>query len=460
MKKVLVMVLLAFANVVIAQQPTQPAPTAQPTPTAQPAPAAQPGQNPSNVPVQQKTIKDPAEYNAYITALNMSDPAQKGAAMEAFAKQYPQSVVLIDALEQAMAAYQKAGNQAKVLEMARRILQLNPNHIRALAIVVALDRASATTGDQNALKEGCADAQTGLQQLSSWQRPPDVTEPDFEQMRNQMSGIFNGETGFCALQAKNFPAARDALTKTLQNGISTNNWQDVYQLAIADLEMNPMDIDGLWYCAKTINLATQMNNTQAINSIAPYCKSKYHKYHGGDDGWDQVVSAAATQNALPPNFSASIKPAPTPCDLAVQVVQQNDPSTLGFSDKEFVLSKANCSPANKDAADKVWQSIQTLEKNGEARLEIPVKIISVAPTMDSLDAAISDDNQTNNKADVHIIMEKPLTKATSPAVGSTVKITGVLTSYTPDPFMFTMDKGALPAAKKPPVHHPVRKKKK
>lgn len=454
MKKVLVMVLLAFANVVIAQQPTQPAPTAQPTP------AAQPGQNPSNVPVERKTIKDPAEYNAYMTALTMTDQAQKGAAMEAFAKQYPQSVVLVDSLEQAMAAYQKAQNQAKVLEMARRILQLNPNHIRALAIVVAIDRGLATGGDQNALKEGCADAQTGLQQLPSWQKPPEASEAEFEQMRNQMSGIFNGDTGFCALQAKNFPAARDAYTKSLQNGISADNWTDVYQLAIADLEMNPMDINGLWYCAKTINLATQMNNTQAINSIAPYCKSKYHKYHGGDDGWDQVVSAAATQNSLPPNFTASIKPAPTPCDLAVQVVQQNDPSTLGFSDKEFVLSKANCSPANKDAADKVWQNIQTLEKNGEARLEISVKIISVAPTMDSLDAAISDDNQTNNKSDVHVILEKPATKATSPAVGSTIKITGVLTNYTPDPFMFTMDKGALPAPKKPPVHHPVRKKKK
>ena len=44
-------------------------------------------------------------------------------------------------------------------------------------------------------------------------------------------------------------------------------------------------------------------------------------------------------------------------------------------------------------------------------------------------------------------MEKPMTKP--PAVGSSTDIIGVISEYTPDPFMFTMTKGALPAAKAP-----------
>ena len=68
MKKVLLTVMLAFAIVASSQQPSQPS-----------------GQTPAS----QKVIKDPAEYNAYITALNTPDPAAKGAAMEAFVKQYP-----------------------------------------------------------------------------------------------------------------------------------------------------------------------------------------------------------------------------------------------------------------------------------------------------------------------------------------------------------------------------------
>lgn len=433
MKKALVVVLLAFATVSFGQQPTQPPP--------------------GNTPASQKVIKDPAEYNAYIAALNTTDPAAQGAAMDAFVKQYPQSIMLTDALEQAMNAYQKAGNQAKVEEEARRILQLTPNHINALAIVTFIDRAKATNGDQAALKEMCAFAQNGLQQLPSWQKPEGVAPPDFEKLKTQMTDIFNGASGFCALQNKDFANARNFYVKAFQ--IDPNNFADVYQLAVADLEMNPMDLSGLWYCGKAIQAAQKLNSPQTVNSVVAYCKFKYHKYHGADDGWDQIVAETVTENAPPADFAAHIKPAPTPCDLAVQAVQQNDPATLSFEDWEFILSKAACSPANQEAADKTWKAIQDKEKGGEARLKIPVKVISA--TKDSLEAAITDDNQKNNKADLHVEFEKPVVKP--PAVGATTDVIGVITKYTPDPFMFTMEKAELPAAKTPPVHHPVRKKK-
>lgn len=446
MKKVLVTVMLAFALVASGQQPTQPSQTGQ-TQSA-------------NTPASQKTIKDPAEYNAYITALNTTDHAAKAAAMEAFVKQYPQSVVLTDALEQAMAAYQLAGNQAKVEEMAKRILQLQPNHIRALAIVVALDRGKATGGDQAALKESCTYAQTGAQQLPTWQQPEGTSAADFEKLKTQMGNIFNGASGFCALQSKNFTEARDFYTKAFQT--DPTNLQDVYQLAVADLEMNPIDVNGLWYCSKAIQLAQKMNNAQAVTGMANYCKAKYKRYHGGDDGWDQIVAGAQAQTALPADFAASIKPAPTPCELAVQAVQQNDPASLSFGDKEFILSKANCppeqrgTPENKAAADKVWQSIQDMEKGGEARLKIP-EVQVIAADKDTIDAAITDENKAAKKADVHVIMEKPMLHP--PAAGTTTDIIGVLTKYTPDPFMFTMEHGELPAPKAP-AHHPAGKKKK
>lgn len=439
MKKALLSVVLAFAVVGVGQTQTQPGQTGQPG---------------ANTPASQKVIKDPAEYNAYITAINTQDPAQRAAAMEAFVKQYPQSIMLTDALEQAMAGYQQVGNQAKVVEKAKQILSLTPNNIRALAIVTAIDRNLATgPNGAAALQEGCAAAQTGVQQLPSWQKPQDMPDADFEKLRTQMSDIFNGEAGFCALQKKDYAAARTAYEKAVQ--IDPTNLQDIYQLSVADLEMNPMDLNGLWYCSKAINLAQSGGNAAAVQSMVGYCKAKYKRYHGNEEGWDQIV-AGATGNAPPADFASSIKKAPTPCELAVQAVQQNDPATLSFSDKEFILSKAGCSPANKDAADKVWQSIQTMEKNGEARLEIPVKIISA--TSESVEAAISDDNQAANKADVHVVLEKPMTKP--PAPGTMTKIVGVLTAYTPDPFMFTMEKGDIPGAKPAPPHRPTVKKKK
>ena len=90
-----------------------------------------------------KIIRDQVEFNAYITALNTQDPAEKAAAMETFADQYPYSTVLVEALEQAMAAYQQAHNQPRLEKVAHRILQVDPDHVRALAIITFIKRQNA-----------------------------------------------------------------------------------------------------------------------------------------------------------------------------------------------------------------------------------------------------------------------------------------------------------------------------
>ena len=450
MKRVLVTFVLALTTAAWGQgsTPSQ-QPPAQP-PAGQPSAGQQPaaGGDQANVPTSQKVIKDPAEYNAYITALNTTDPAAKGQAMEAFVAQYPNSIVKIEALEQAMGAYQQASNQQKVEQIARQILAVEPNNVRALAIVVYLERGQIKDPASGA--KARADAERGLQELQNW-KPADVSAADQEKLRNQMMSIFAGTAAFGALQQKDFAAAQKFYEQALK--VDPNDLGNNYQMAIAMLESNPMNPLGFWYGAKALSIA-QAQNPQAFQAWSPYFLSRYKKYHGSTDDWNQRMAAAAQQTAPPPDFVASIPLAPTPCDLAAQAVQQNDPGTLSFSDWELVLSCRDKKPANKDAAEKVWSAIQAKEKNGEARLKIPVKVIA-APDTSTLEVAVSEDNQAANKTDMKVTMEKPMTKP--PAVGSTVDIIGVISEYTPDPFMFTMTKGELPAAKAP-AKAPAKKK--
>ncbi len=182
-------------------------------------------------------------------------------------------------------------------------------------------------------------------------------------------------------------------------------------------------------------------DTLAQKNILTYGKAKYHDYHGSDDGWDQMVTAAADQKALPDGFAATIKPAPTPAETAVIAVIENDPATLSFSDYEYVLSRRDASWANEAAAKKVWQAIQAKQNNGTVKLAIPVKVISSDGK--TIQAAITDDNQQAKKADLEIILSEPL--AQPPAPGSTVEVVGVLADYTPLPFMFRMKDGSLRA---------------
>src|SRR6202049_4484399 len=111
MKTSLVALLLMWANLASGQDAAAPKPQAS-QPQASPAPQAQ-----------KKEIKDPSEYNAYVGAVQQSDPAAKISGLEAFLTQYPNSVMKEDALAYLMAAYQQTGNQAKMLETAQKVLQ-------------------------------------------------------------------------------------------------------------------------------------------------------------------------------------------------------------------------------------------------------------------------------------------------------------------------------------------------
>ena len=251
--------------------------------------------------------------------------------------------------------------------------------------------------------------------------------------------IFAGAAGFCALQSKNFAVAKEDLANALK--IDPTNFGDTFQLAVAELSSTPMDLTGFWHCAKAINLAQSQNNAAGAQAVNNYCQAMYHNFHGNNEGWPQFVQQYGAQ-AAPPS-PIPITPKPTPCDIAVEAVKNNDITQLPFGDREFILSQKGCSPAGTEAADKVWQSIQDLQKGGTAKLKINVKVISA--TSDTLEAAVGEDNQKDNKADLHVVLEKPLTKP--PVPGIMTDVIGVLTNYTPNPFMFTMEKGELPVTK-------------
>lgn len=475
MKKVLVTFVLALTTAAMAQGNSQGNSQSQGGVTAKGAtvqvtsepnqPQQQQGQQPAQSTGQTqgsgqgtggKVIKDQAEFNAYMTAFGQQDPAQKAQAMEAFVAQYPNSIVKLDALEQAMGAYQQLQNQAKVEDTAKRILQIDPNHVRALAIVTYIDRTKATQNNPDALKSTCDEAQRGLQSLPSLQKPEGMSDADFQKQRTQINAIFEGAAGFCALQAKNFAEAKQHYTNSLK--LDPTNFTDTFQLAVADLSGTPQDLDGFYYCARAMNLAQSQNNAagaQAINN--QFCKPMYHNYHGKDEGWDQFVQQFGAQPAPPANLAQVITPKPTACDIAVDAVKNNPPGDLSFSDKEFVLAQKGCSPAGTEAADKVWQSILDLQTvNGKpAKLNLPIKVISATP--DTIQGAVSDDNQQANKADITITMEKPMAKP--PAPGSNTNVIGNITSYTPNPFMFTMEKASLAAAKEAPTTKSTKGKK-
>ena len=259
-------------------------------------PGTQPGSD-------EKVIHDPVEYNDYVTAINTPDPAQKAAALEAFAEKYPGSVVLEDALEQLLAAYQSAGKAPEVERTTNRILKLNENNVRALAILVALTRAAVTNSGKNEkLPDLRLLAERGLRLLPEWQNRDHMSEADFEKLKNQISVIFNGGAGFAALMRKEYGVARDFYTPAV--ALDPEDLQNTYQLSIADLEMTNPDIRGFWYVSRAAHICLKLQNVTAVRMITNYGLAKYRKYHGSEEGWNQILQRVATAKTPgpPPDF--------------------------------------------------------------------------------------------------------------------------------------------------------------
>src|SRR5262245_15964444 len=368
-----------------------------------------------------------------MAALNMRDAAKRATAMEVSVDWYPGSVLKLDALEQAMAAWQAAGQPDKADFIAGKLLQDDPYNVHALAYRVYAARLRGAQGDAAAIASLVPTAERGLAALAKWQKPASLTDETFAATRQQMGGVFNGALGYAALQAKDYDKARRCYREAV--AAEPDNLQDVYQLAVSQLEGTPLDALGFWYAARAIVIARAAKNQAAANDIDRYVRSRYRLYRGSEEGWKEIVERVAAGERQPPaNFVKSIPRALSPAEAAVVVVEENDPQSLSFADLALVLRHRDATPANKAAADKVWQAIVDKQQGGSTRLKIPVKVISATP--DVIEAAITDEAQASNTADLHVMMARPL--APLPAVGSRISIVGRLSEYRPQPFQFKM----------------------
>ncbi len=484
MKKILLTVVLGVAVGAMAQSATPPAqqgqPAAPPTSsvnpptgsvnpptgqTTQSAPAAAPA-------AQAPVIKDPAEYNSYVAAVDTTKDANaRISGLEAFIAQYPNSVMKNQALEILMQTYQQAGNTKKTMETATKLVAADSCNVRALTLLAYFDRAMAQGGDPNAkqlLVDGKKYGQQGLDCL------PKATDPDIIKMKDQMTGIFNAAIGIAALQdaiaasqqhdaavkAKDDAQAAATLAVKDQNytqavaalraAVDRNptDFGVVYPLALAYLGQTAPDYqNGIWFAARAAAAAPPAAQAQ----IEKYARSQYVKFHSADDGWTDVLAAAKANGA-----QVAIKPAPTPAEQCHSMVAPKHPenpddpedakklATMSFAEWQFAFT--NCVQADQDL---VWNAIKgkVVQMNGTIMSTTPTEFM-IAGSSDDIDA---------KKADITLqFVDKVLPKLI-PKDGASFDFRGQPASYTANPFMMVMEKGVIltKTAPKPaaPVHH-------
>jgi len=466
MKKIVLAMLLVTAVAAVAQ--STPAPAA---PAAQAAPAQGAAPTP---PAQKKEIKDPAEYNAYVGAIQQQDPAAKISGLEAFLTQYPNSVMKEDALELLMSAYGQTNNAAKAQETATKVLQTNPCNLRSLALLSFTKRAAAEQGGPTAaqsLTEAGQYGEKGLQCEQTAPKPEGTSDADFAKLKTETAGIFNGAAGMAAFQAKDYAKAQQELGAAVQaDAPDASSLRDVYPLALSylsppacppppaasgDAGQTPApapagcsnaekEAAGLFYIARAADLAQGPGKTQ----IAKFGQSKYDKYHGADDGWNELLAKAATATT-PAGVTVTQYVPPTPAQQCADLLKQKKVEEMSFAEWQLCLSDGT-----PDASDKVWSTLK-----GKP-LQMQAHIISIDATgkATKLMLAGSEDDIEAKKADIDLTMSAAIPKKDMPKEDTDFQFQGTPTSFTPKPFVMTMEDGALLVKAKPKPATPVHKK--
>jgi tetratricopeptide (TPR) repeat protein len=400
--------------------------------------AAQPQAQSAAPQQQKKEIKDPAEYNAYMGAVEQKDPSGKISGLEAFLTQYPNSVMKEDALETLMGAYQQKGDVAKMGDTAQRLLQVNPNNVKALAIVTYSKIAQQNLPDAKQYGE------KGLAALPNYTKPDTMPQQEYDSLKTQLGGIFHRGVGLAALNDKDYATAVTHLHAAVE--AAPNDVNVIYPLSQAYLKQTPPDyLNGLWFTARSAGLAPTPQGQQQIEK---YGASVYRKYHGSDQGWTDLLAQAKATPFPPPDLATKYTQyvPPTPADQAADLVKTKKVEDMSFAEWELVLSEGK-----PEDADKVWSVLK-----GKP-LQMAAQVMEVASSS-NLKLAGSSDDIDAKKPDIDLTMTAAIPARLMPKVGSDFQFEGTPVSYEPKPFVMTMKDGAILTAKAGPKKPAVHKK--
>jgi hypothetical protein len=408
------------------------------------------------------TIKDPAEFNAYQTAITQADAKAKAAALESFLTTYPQSVVKNAALDLLVDAYflppQQGGigDSDKALSAASRLLQADPNNMKAIYYSVLIKKGQcAKTSDAQTCDDAAALARKGL--LAA--KPASTSDADWKKTIGGTYPVFHSAIAFDdAVAKKDFPGAVSEYTAELMlytdDQSKSVGLQDTLFLAQAYAQPGAKDlVKAIWFYARAWDFAPPSYKAGIEKSLEYY----YNKYHGDLKGLDDIKAQAAL-TTFPPG-TLQIAPAKTPAEQIHDIVLGTpDLKTLNLGDKEFILAAGT-----KEDADKLWAVLKDeVTPVPGVVIEASATVIKVAVTQDAKDAKIPD---------FIVNMKKPLTEKEIPAVGfifgvpPASALVGTYDSYTQVPATATAAQSAQIvlrdgelqlAAKKPaaPAHKP------
>jgi hypothetical protein len=437
------------------------------------AQAAAPAQN---APAQ-KTVKDQGEYDIYnqVTMdMQKKDFAKAISDLDTWKQKYPASDFKDDRSVLYIQAYAAANQPGKALDEAGLLMAkdlkatLNdPKTGPSQQLTVLYTAAAAILQMPNPTADQLAIATKAAQQLMDYNtKPAGASDADWAAARAQLQAAAKTSLFYMAMkpgadakQKKDWAAAEAAFKTALTQYPDSS--QVAYELGGSELAQQASDpakiSQGLYEIARAVAIdpaKSDFTDPKVRTQVEAYLKNVYVKYHGADDGLDQLKQQSLAAPTPPADFHI----------LSATEV-------LNAKQKEF---------ADKYPELALWMSIkaQLADTNGQQYFADQAKdrqlpklkgtLVEAKPACRSRELLVAlplPDAKPPYPAEIALKLDTPLTGKPEADVELTWT-DGVPSAFTKDPFLLTMDveKAKIDGLKTTPctppvVHHPAAKKK-
>jgi len=233
-------------------------PAGQTAPAGQAAAAAPQGKRPPQA-------KTQPEFEAYKTAIALSDPAAVEKAADDFATKFPDSELRVVLYKAAMQKYQMANNADKMESMARKALTLDPDDPEALvgvAQVLAETTHDTDLDKDQKIDEAKKDAERALVTVDTDVPTAGYPPEKIDQFKRYIKSEAYAILGTLASNAKNWPDAETNLKKSIDAFPEQVDSVAVLRLAVA-LDMQNKVPDALKYANQAVDLTKDRPDSPA-----------------------------------------------------------------------------------------------------------------------------------------------------------------------------------------------------
>jgi tetratricopeptide (TPR) repeat protein len=379
-----------------------------------------------------------AEFAAYKSAVETTNPAVKLKALDDFVKQYPNSTIM-GIYPEYYKTYIAMKNFAQAIEYCDRQIALGDKidattraqhlldayYYRATAYYLgSSDKAFQTPEIQTKVRDA---AVQGLKALYDWKKPDLMTADQFVAAVKTFKTAFTTIAAMASMALKDYPSAV-TYYKVLV-AIDPTSPVSHYSIGVAELQKTPPDANaGFFELARAI--ALKVPNAPGVQTYLKNHLIRYQQTSCKNLGDDQVNALITLATSSGDNMAATLN-IPSAADL-----QKARNDTANFI--PWLMEGGN-------HADTMW-----LATCGSQYADVPVRVMEVVPgtgdniTLKVYYAATGDQMQAASAPNMEIhVVGQPEAKRIQK--DDYVRFTGTLTGYAQSPFLLTWDAAKVKA---------------